>query len=94
MWDRMPAVGREFGSPDFDRLMEEDYRLHQGIFDPALAADIKKRTAVFAKRKLLVPPTPGATLPHDVPADSLGFAGFDLRDDRRLQPRAPLLSLR
>ena len=23
-WDRMPPVGREFGSPDFDRLMEED----------------------------------------------------------------------
>jgi len=35
-WDRMPAVGREFGSPDFDRLMEEDYRLGRGVFDPAV----------------------------------------------------------
>lgn len=36
LWDRMPAVGREFGSPDFDRLMEEDYRLGRGVFDPAV----------------------------------------------------------
>jgi hypothetical protein len=35
IWDRMPAVGREFGSPDFERLMEEDYRLGRGVFDPA-----------------------------------------------------------
>jgi hypothetical protein len=34
--DRMPAVGREFGSPDFERLMAEDHRLAQGVFDPAL----------------------------------------------------------
>lgn len=33
MWDQMPAVGREFGSPDFERLMEEDYRLGRGAFD-------------------------------------------------------------
>jgi hypothetical protein len=25
MWNRMPAVGREFGSPDFERLMEDDH---------------------------------------------------------------------
>lgn len=36
MWDQMPAVGREFGSPDFERLMEEDYRLGRGVFDPAV----------------------------------------------------------
>lgn len=36
MWDRMPAVGREFGSPDFERLMEEDCRLGRGVFDPAV----------------------------------------------------------
>lgn len=35
-WDRTPAVGREFGSPDFDRLMEEDYRDRAGVFHPAL----------------------------------------------------------
>lgn len=37
LWDRMPAVGREFGSPDFERLMEEDHRAGVGVFDPALA---------------------------------------------------------
>ena len=36
MWDRMPPVGREFGSPDFEPLMEEDYRLGRGGFDPAV----------------------------------------------------------
>ncbi len=36
LWDQMPAVGREFGSPDFERLMEEDYRKGAGVFDPAL----------------------------------------------------------
>jgi hypothetical protein len=35
-WDRTPAVGREFGSPDFDRLMEKDYRDRAGVFHPAL----------------------------------------------------------
>lgn len=35
--DQMPAVGREFSSPDFDRLMEEDFQRHRGVFDPALA---------------------------------------------------------
>lgn len=33
---RMSAVGREFGSPDFDRLMAEDQRNGTGVFDPAL----------------------------------------------------------
>lgn len=27
---RMPAVGSVFGSPDFERLMAEDYRLGRG----------------------------------------------------------------
>ncbi|TXI22788.1 MAG: hypothetical protein E6Q67_05655 [Roseateles sp.] len=48
LWDRMPAVGREFGSPDFDRLMEEDYRLGRGVFDTAV------RQAFGAGRKRLV----------------------------------------
>lgn len=34
IWDQMPAVGREFGSPDFERLMEDDHRLGRGAFDP------------------------------------------------------------
>lgn len=36
LWDSMPPVGREFGSPDFDRLMEEDRRNGTGVFDPSL----------------------------------------------------------
>jgi len=43
IWDRMPAVGREFGSPDFDRLMEEDFRQRRGVFDPALASALAAR---------------------------------------------------
>jgi len=39
--DRMPAVGREFGSPDFERLMAEDNRLSQGVFDPALREELE-----------------------------------------------------
>lgn len=34
--DEMRAVGREFGSPDFERLMAEDHRRGAGVFDPAL----------------------------------------------------------
>lgn len=41
VWERMPAVGREFGSPDFDRLMEEDFLLRRGVFDPVLAVGSK-----------------------------------------------------
>ena len=26
LWDEMRAIGHEFGSPDFDRLMDEDCR--------------------------------------------------------------------
>jgi len=33
-WDDLCPVGREFGSPDFDRLMEEDFRNGVGAFDP------------------------------------------------------------
>jgi len=38
LWDRMRAVGREFGGPDFERLMKEDYRNRVGVFDPAPVA--------------------------------------------------------
>jgi hypothetical protein len=41
LWDRTPAVGREFGSPDFERLMAEDHRLGQGVFDPALCEGLE-----------------------------------------------------
>lgn len=36
LWDQMRPIGREFGSPDFERLMEEDRRNGVGVFDPAL----------------------------------------------------------
>ncbi len=45
LWDQMPAVGREFGSPDFERLMEEDYRKGVGVFDPALKDQWKAKRA-------------------------------------------------
>ena len=35
-WDEIQPVGREFGSPDFERLMDEDFRNGVGVFDPAL----------------------------------------------------------
>lgn len=40
LWDRMAPVGREFGSPDFERLMEEDRRNGVGVFDPAIRQPI------------------------------------------------------
>lgn len=36
LWDRMPPVGREFGSPDFDRLMEENFQAGVGVFAPEI----------------------------------------------------------
>lgn len=44
-WDLMPPVGREFGSPDFERLMDEDYRRRQGVFDPHLMETEPDRSA-------------------------------------------------
>jgi len=29
LWDRMPPVGREFGSPDFDRLVDGDRAMRE-----------------------------------------------------------------
>lgn len=46
LWDRSPPVGREFGSPDFERLMAEDHRDGVGVFDPAF----KQPTTAFAGR--------------------------------------------
>lgn len=43
LWDRMPPVGREFGSPDFERLMAEDRLNGVGAFDPALATAWARR---------------------------------------------------
>ena len=31
LWDRMPPVGREFGSPDFERLMAEGHTVIAGM---------------------------------------------------------------
>jgi hypothetical protein len=50
----MRAVGREFGSPDYERLMEEDRRNGVGVFDPAL------------KDKFLS----GVQLPEELPVQS------------------------
>ena len=35
LWDRTASVGRVFGSPDLERLMEEDFRVGTGVFDNA-----------------------------------------------------------
>lgn len=35
-WDSMAPVGREFGSPDFEQLMDADWRAGVGVFEPAL----------------------------------------------------------
>lgn len=43
-WDRMAPVGREFGSPDFERLMAEDSRLGRGVFDPAVRWSFESET--------------------------------------------------
>lgn len=43
-WEFAAPVGREFGSPDFDRLMREDYENQTGVFDPAF---IKKSGSVM-----------------------------------------------
>lgn len=42
-WNAMTPVGREFGSPDFDRLMEEDRRNSSGVFDPVLRRQVQRR---------------------------------------------------
>ena len=50
LWDSMAPVGREFGSPDFERLMEDDHRLRQGAFDPTarlLVADADDRDGLI-----------------------------------------------
>lgn len=43
-WDSMPAVGREFGSPDFERLMEEDFLNGAGVFAPEVESLIGERS--------------------------------------------------
>jgi len=90
LWDRMPAVGREFGSPDFDRLMEEDFRLGRGVFDPALAVAITARKAGFPKGKGVVPENFDAPMPADVVADFEGGAELEVPEDLPQQPRMPL----
>jgi hypothetical protein len=42
--DRIPAVGREFGSPDFELLMDEDHRLGQAVLDPAIRQAVEEPT--------------------------------------------------
>jgi hypothetical protein len=90
MWDRMPAVGREFGSPDFDRLMEEDFRQGRGVFDPALSVGINTRRLGFLRGKLAVPENFDAPLPEDVLAEFEGGVDLEVPDELPLQPRPPL----
>lgn len=41
-WDQMAPVGREFGSLDFDQLMEEDFRNRAGVFDSKLKGLLRR----------------------------------------------------
>lgn len=34
LWESAAPVGREFGSPDYERLMREDLEDQTGVFDP------------------------------------------------------------
>jgi addiction module HigA family antidote len=65
LWDRMPPVGREFGSPDFERLMEEDHRNRVGVFDPALEG-FGSGWLDKSSSRMQRPPHPGLTLRDDV----------------------------
>jgi hypothetical protein len=53
LWEQMAAVGREFGSPDFDRLMEEDFRHSRGVFDPELVIAVNARRTGLLEGKLV-----------------------------------------
>lgn len=43
-WLTPAAIGREFGSPDFARLMKEDQQRGTGVFDPALKSMFANRS--------------------------------------------------
>ena len=88
LWDQMVPVGREFGSPDFERLMEEDFGLGRGVFDPVLATVSTKRQIGFLKGNLLIPEPFDAPLPHDVLADFEGGTEVEVPEDHPQQPRA------
>lgn len=49
LWDQARPVGREWGSPDFERLMEEDCRNGVGIFEHALRSTELEALADAAK---------------------------------------------
>lgn len=56
LWDRVPPIGSEFGSPDFGCLMEEDSDSRNGVCEPLLQESILVRTLASAG-------DPGGTLP-------------------------------
>jgi len=51
-WDSMRPVGREFGSPDYDRLMQEDFDNKTGVFSLGLAELWEKKVAKNAHMEL------------------------------------------
>lgn len=81
LWDSFPPVGREFGSPDFDRLMKEDH--------PNGVGAVSARRVGFLKGKLVVPANFDAPLPDDVHADFEGGPEPDAPKDRPQQTRTP-----
>lgn len=51
-WDSMAPVGREVGSHDYDRLMQEAFDNKTGVFTPGLAELWKKKVAKNAHMEL------------------------------------------
>jgi hypothetical protein len=54
--DERAPVGHEFGSPDFDRLIEHDNHTRAGVFDPTLKeffveVDLNKQHPVRRRMK-------------------------------------------
>lgn len=54
-WDRMAPVGREFGSPDYERLMQEDFDRQEGIFAPPDLPIQERQSLMSLKGMLTVP---------------------------------------
>lgn len=54
-WDCMAPIGGEFGSPDYERLMQEDSAKRGGVFTPA-DLPVRKRISVTLLKGMLTPP--------------------------------------
>lgn len=92
LWDRMPAVGREFGSPGFERLMEEDYRLKRGVFDLAVpkVLDLTEVSScrVTGMKRVRVAPGKFVTISPELAEKAARVIGTGLTRDQVLEFKA------